>query len=210
MPRLSSIGTALPEYRYTSDEILKVDWLREPRSQELFRRFISSGITETRHFVQSVDGILSLNGLQGRSALFEEHAPPLGISALNSALRRAGMSPEQIDSVVFTSCSCPSIPSVDALIVEGAGLARTTQRLPMYQQGCAGGVVGLGLATDLAAAGKRVALCSVELCSLVFNAHSPNSAELVGSALFADGAACAIITPENSGFRIRAKQSFLL
>jgi len=44
----------------------------------------------------------------------------------------------------------------------------------------------------------------------VFQKNNPTGAQLVGAAIFADGAASVILSPEDSGLVIRATQSFLL
>jgi alkylresorcinol/alkylpyrone synthase len=45
---------------------------------------------------------------------------------------------------------------------------------------------------------------------LVFHAKKPTPAELVGSAIFADGAACAVLRPGSSGLALISHQSFLI
>lgn len=213
MPSIRAIGTALPGYGYNRAEIAAAAnvWLAgDPAKRDAFQRFLASSKTDRRHFVIPAEAVLSLNGMHGRAELFEQEGPPLGVAAVSNALGLAGLRPEHIATLLFTSCSCPSIPAIDALILERAGFPRTTARIPIYQHGCAGGVVGLGIASELAKLGRPVLLNAVELCSLVFNSRTPSPAELVGSAIFADGAACAVISPEDSGFAIVARESFLI
>ncbi|WKZ56709.1 MAG: 3-oxoacyl-[acyl-carrier-protein] synthase III C-terminal domain-containing protein [Bdellovibrionota bacterium] len=210
---IRSIGTAVPEHSYTPEEIARCtdNWLaHDPAKRAIFERFLSSTRTERRSFAIPVPEILSLNGLHGRAEHFEREGPKLGSQAVTRALTQAAVTPESVESFVFTSCSCPTIPSIDALILERVGMSRHTKRIPIYQQGCAGGVVGLGIASQLAHSGGAVLLNSVELCSLVFHSENPSSAELVGSALFADGAACAVVGAGESGLTFIAHQSYLL
>ncbi len=213
MPSIRAIGTALPRYSYNRAEIAAAGntWLADaPDKRDAFQRFLASSKTDKRHFVIPAESVLSLNGMHGRADLFEREGPPLGVAAIAQALTYAGLRPEQIATLLFTSCSCPSIPAIDGLILEQSGFPRTTSRIPIFQHGCAGGVVGLGIASELARLGHPVLLNSVELCSLVFNSRNPSPAELVGSAIFADGAACAVISPEDSGLTFVARESYLI
>ena len=213
MPSIRSIGTALPRYTYDRAAIAATGdaWLAKlPEKRAAFHRFLAASKTECRHFAIPTESILALNGLHGRAEHFEREGPPLGIAAVQAALHSSGLKPDAISTLVFTSCSCPSIPAIDALIVERAGFPRTTARIPMYQHGCAGGVVGLGIAAELARLGRPVMVNTVELCSLVFHNGDPTGAELVGSALFADGAAAAVITPEEQGLTFLARESYLI
>ena len=213
MASIQAVGTALPQHIYSSADVKGIGevWLQdEPRSRELFDRFLQSSHTGSRHFVLSPDEILSLGGLSDRAALFEEHGPQLGVNSLQRALTLTGIPAEEINTLVFTSCSCPVIPSIDALIVEHSELSRNVMRVPVYQQGCAGGVVGLQVANALVQARGPVALTSVELCSLVFQRGNSRAAQLVGAAIFADGAATIIVSPEDRGLVILSAQSYLM
>ncbi|MCB0358601.1 MAG: hypothetical protein KDD44_03170 [Bdellovibrionales bacterium] len=213
MTAILSVETALPEHRCSMADIEKAgeSWLA-PDSPDyaLFLRFLRSSQTQTRHFVVPLEQMLQLPGEEARTALFREFAPALANQAVSQALAAAGHPAENVDTFVFTSCSCPAIPSVDTCVVEAQGFPRTVRRLPVYQHGCAGGVIGLQLAHRFAKGGERVVLSSTELCSLVFRANNHGGASLVGSALFADGAAAAVVTPADHGLVIQATQSYLL
>lgn len=213
MPSISTIETVLPEKRYSLEGVARAgnEWLADaPEAAKLFERFLRSSETGDRYFSVDLAEVLRLKGLARRSALFEELGAPLGVRAVRGAISRSGLPASDIRSLIFTSCSCPSIPSIDGLIVEQAGLPRTVGRIPVYQHGCAGGVIGLELACDLARMGAPVALTSVELCSLVFQPTDHRPSQLVGSAIFADGAACAIVSPEERGLVFVDRQSFLM
>ncbi len=213
MSSIVGIGTALPEYTYSQDEILGLgeQWLKgDANNIGLFKRFVTSSKTQNRHFVVPPEKILSIGGLKERADLFEEFAAPLGSASLQTALKESNIGNSDLSSIVFTSCSCPSIPSVDALIVENLKLNRTINRIPMYQHGCAGGVAGLRLAAELSKVQGNIAVTSVELCSLVFQRGLPSGAQLVGAAIFADGAASALVSPMDRGLVFRGSESFLI
>lgn len=213
MTSIKAVGTAVPDLRYTADEVrgIGAQWLRDtPEKIELFSRFLNASRAEHRYYSIPSEQILDLRGLERRNHLFEELAPALGEQAIRSALSQSGIEPAAVESMIFTSCSCPSIPAVDGLLIDRLGFRRTIQRLPIYQHGCAGGVIGLQFGKRLGAGGGIVAVTSVELCSLVFQPRNTTPAQLVGAALFSDGAACAILSPEEKGLCIRGSESFLV
>jgi len=213
MPSILTIETVLPERRYSLAGVARAgsEWLADaPEAAKLFDRFLRSSETGDRYFAIDLSEVLQLRGLERRGALFEELGAPLGVRAVRGAISRGGLAASDIRALIFTSCTCPSIPSIDGLIIEQAGLERTVRRVPVYQHGCAGGVIGLELACELARVGAPVALTSVELCSLVFQPTDHRASQLVGSAIFADGAACTIVSPEDRGLVFIDQQSFLM
>ncbi|HQH26189.1 MAG TPA: type III polyketide synthase [Oligoflexia bacterium] len=213
MTCIRSVGTARPEHCYSKEEVSAAAerWLEESeQAKALFGRFLRSSHAESRTYALTLAEILGLNGAQGRAELYAERATPLAEQALRNALAGAQVQPEKITNLVFTSCSVPLLPSIDALVVQRAGLSESVHRVPIYQQGCAGGVIGLNLAERLIRPGGAVALVCVELCSLVFHLSDASPAQLVGSAIFADGAAGAIIGPEDRGLVFAGTHSCLI
>lgn len=215
MAYISTVKTTTPEYKLSLEEVIKFGqmWLHDRDDlRSLFERFVRSSKTQSRGFILSFDELLNPPGFAARASLFEEHAPKFGATALNSAIQASAIPKEEFSTLVYTSCSCPTIPSVDAVIIEQSELPRTISRVPIFQHGCAGGVIGLSLASKLADAKGPVALVSVELCSLVFQPQLPSPAELVGAALFGDGAAACILTPiaDKDSLRIVDSESYLI
>ena len=213
MSSILSIGTALPEYNYTLEDIQKVGatWLKDqPKNLELFGRFLTSSKTNNRGFVMPASKVLSLGGMAERAEIFEKSGAQLGTTALRNVLKENNIPATDIKTLVFTSCSCPSIPAIDAIVIDQVGLDRTTTRIPIYQHGCAGGVIGLKLGSELSKVHGLVSVTAVELCSLVFQSANPTGAQLVGAAIFADGAASALISPEDKGMVIRGTESYLV
>lgn len=213
MVSVQAISTALPAHRYDAKSLLEESsgWLAtHPEQREKFERFVRSARTESRFFTQPVSEILKIKGLEDRAALFERHGTTLGELSLRAALERARILPGDLGTVVFTSCTCPVIPSIDTILVERVGLDPNINRVPIYQYGCAGGVAGLALAAKLAEVAGPVALISVELCSLVFHRDDHSAGHLVGSAIFADGSATAIVSKEDSPLAFVASRSHLL
>lgn len=213
MASISSVAISLPDASYCNADVLAAgaSWLKDsPAELALFRRFVEATLTKKRHFVLPLEGILSLNGARGRAEMFEQAAPQIALPAMKDAIQNSRQDPSQLGTFLFTSCTCPSIPAVDGILVEQAKLSSEISRVPIYQHGCAGGIVGLNLASKLVQEHSPVLLTSVELCSLVFQAKCRTGGQLVGSAIFGDGAASAVIVPENRGLTFVDSCSTLL
>jgi alkylresorcinol/alkylpyrone synthase len=86
-------------------------------------------------------------------------------------------------------------PSLPSRMIAKMGFAPTTRCVPLFGYGCAGGVIGLGVAADLyrACPDKPVLLVSLELCSLAYDHARMDKKDMVALALFADGCAAAVI-----------------
>jgi alkylresorcinol/alkylpyrone synthase len=218
MSSITQVSIAVPNFEVDQGAMhdVALRWIPDDlKLQEKFTRICSRSGVERRRFILPYAETLSLNGMAGRAALFEEHGTGLLTTAIEQALADSRYDPAEIDSIVFTSCSVPMIPSIDAKAIFQTSLRRDISRVPMYQQGCAGGVVALSLGSKLARQGKPVLVASTELCSLVFQPENQSGSHLVGAAIFADGAAATVISPDrggmdHSGVNVIGTQSVLL
>lgn len=213
MPSLSHIATVNPEHHVDAEKMktISLDWLKDDSSaKEKFLRISSHSGVVTRNFALPYEHILSLNGMEHRANQFEEKGAELLVTAIENALTTNSLNPENIGALVFTSCSVPCIPSIDASAILKTNLPNNITRVPIYQHGCAGGVIGLALGSKLTTLGKPVIVASVELCSLVFQPNNHSGAHLVGAAIFADGAAATVISPESGTLGIKDAESHLL
>ncbi len=75
-----------------------------------------------------------------------------------------------------------------------------TKRIPLWGLGCAGGTSGVSRGYEYCRAfpEQNVLVVCVELCSLTFQRHDRSKSNLVGTSLFADGVACALICGDQS------------
>ena len=213
MSNLVSIATSAADKSFSSKEVLSAAelWLsKKPSELELFKRFHHSSKAESRSYVVSPKDILDLGGQSSRAILFSKYGMPLGCKAVEAALLSAKMRPADIHTVIFTSCTSPLIPALDSEILQRMDFSPSTKRIPIYQQGCAGGVVGFSLANRLSREGENVLLISVEICSLLFHFEDSNNVDLLGAALFADGAAASVFSSDSGKLKIIDSYSHLI
>jgi alkylresorcinol/alkylpyrone synthase len=204
-PRLLSLATAVPPFALGQAEVAE-------RARRLFAEsaatdldrlmpvFAHAGI-ERRYSCVPIDWYEAPHGWSDRNALYLEHAVQLIEEAARKALALARLAPRDIDAVVAVSSTGIATPSLDAVLIGRLGLAPEVKRLPLFGLGCAGGVIGLARAADLARAqpGSRVLLVVVELCALSFRKADTSKSNVVATALFGDGAAAAVVAGAGMG-----------
>ena len=217
MKLLQSVGVALPKHRYSSGDIVRAgaQWLGETKEAQLFCRFVQASGIESRYFSLPLETIVSLKRQSERAAAFLECGAALGQIAVERALDGVGLAVPDIDVLFFTSCSMPVIPTLDIVLMQNMGFSPRTRRIPIFQYGCLGGAASLALAPKILSPGQRALIVSVELCSLAYQAGDRSGGNLVGSALFGDGAAAAVVSFDSGpqggvGLRFLDAQSFVI
>jgi len=213
MTFIDSVVTELPKYKYSTDEIIRAasTWLESaPEQRSLFERLSHSTQIENRSFALPVEDILALNGPGSRAAVFSEVGTSLLTDVISKGLSSSSLQTSDIGALLFTSCTVPAIPSIDVKAIDALSLPPDLVRLPIFQHGCAGGAVGLSLASRISLSGKATLLTSVELCSLIYQGGDLTGGNIVGSAIFGDGAACAVLRPDSGRLKIRATHSHLI
>jgi alkylresorcinol/alkylpyrone synthase len=204
-PHLLSLSTAVPAYALGQEEV--ADRARrlfaERTAADLDRLmpvFANAGI-ERRYSCVPIDWYERPHGWTERNALYLENAVNLLERAARTALRNAELSPAEIDAVITISTTGIATPSLDAMLMDRLELRRDVKRMPIFGLGCAGGVIGIARAADLARAapGTRVLLLVVELCALSFRRNDVSKSNIVATALFGDGAAAAVVSCHGEG-----------
>ncbi|MBP2301019.1 type III polyketide synthase [Azospirillum picis] len=203
-PRLLSVATALPPHRFDQEETLAVARSVFAHRLRDFERlapvFANTGI-RTRHAACPIDWYLEPHGWGERAAVFERVALDLLEDAASKALALAGLRPADVDAIVCATTTGIATPSLEALLLDRMGFRPDTVRLPVFGLGCAGGALGLSRAADLARAmpGRMVLFLVVELCTLSHRPEAATPTNVVASALFADGAAAALLRLPSDG-----------
>ncbi len=127
-------------------------------------------------------------------------APVLAVEASRNAIRHSGIASKSITHLVTVSCTGFGAPGIDIELIDQLRLPRTTQRVHVGFMGCHGAINGLRVASGLVAANPNaiVLMCSVELCSLHYQ-YGFDPDRIVSGALFADGAASAVLHRGSAG-----------
>jgi alkylresorcinol/alkylpyrone synthase len=208
LSRLLSLKSAVPPYVIAQNEA--ADYARKLFGEvrdisRLITIFKNTGI-DRRYSCVPIDWYMGDHGWMDRTELYVSSAVDLLEDVTHKLLAESGLAAGDIDAVVMVSTTGVSTPSLDALLMERMGLKRDIQRLPIFGLGCAGGVIGLTRAAQLARAepGSKVLFLAVELCALTFRKNDISKSNIVATALFGDGAAGAILSTDGEGPEIGA------
>jgi alkylresorcinol/alkylpyrone synthase len=142
---------------------------------------------------------------QERMGAYSAHAGDLLHEACEKALQDSGIAPFEVTHLVTISCTGFFSPGVDFEMISRCGLSPSVQRTHIGFMGCHAALNGLNVARSIAGADPSavVMVGAVELCSL-HQQYTDDPQQLVANALFADGAACMIVsTNESLPFRGR-------
>jgi alkylresorcinol/alkylpyrone synthase len=202
MPRIAAVAPVLPAFAYPQTEItaeLVPLITSRPSHRAVVERMHAASRISIRHTALPLDQYRTLGSFQDRNRMFVEVATDLAERALTTALSDAGLKPEDVDYVFFTSVTGISAPSIDALLVARLGLRPDIKRVPSYGLGCVGGAAGLARVNDylLGHPNDVAVLLSVELCSLTLQHNDASMANFVASGLFGDGAAAVVVVGDN-------------
>ena len=204
MPHLVDVVTAPAPCVIAQEEAIA--FAREhfgPHMPGIERRlpiFTNTGI-RSRRFARPLPWFLGDHGFEEKNAIYIEMATERCAAAGRALLERNGLSPADIDRVYYVNTTGLATPSIDARLINVLGLNRQARRTPVWGLGCAGGVAGLSMAAyELAGHRRSRALVfAAEFCSLTFLRDDFSKSNLVGTALFADGAAAALVSGDETG-----------
>ncbi|WP_371401095.1 type III polyketide synthase [Kribbella sp. NBC_00662] len=218
MTRIAAVRPALPPYRYPQSELTEAFasiCLPDGRSSALLRRLHANAGVSYRHLALPLERYAVLKDFGEANDEWIAAAVDLGAEAVAGAVKDAGLTLDDVDVLMFTTVTGVAAPSIDARVAMRLGLREDVKRLPLFGLGCVGGAAGIARLHDyLTAWPTHVAvLLSVELCSLTLQRDDASLPNLVGGALFGDGAAAVVLTgsqhPLASGPSVVATRSRL-
>jgi len=197
---IAAVHGALPPHRYSQDEITEVltGLPQFAPHADLLRRFHKTAKVEHRHLALPLEEYPRLNDFGHTNEVFIEQAVNLGSDAVSAALEDAGLGAEDVDAIFSTTVTGIAVPSLDARIAGRLGFRPDVRRIPLFGLGCVAGAAGTARVNDYLRGNPDgvAVLVSAEMCSLNFAALGPDVAGLVGTALFADGAAALVAVGE--------------
>ncbi|CAI9090307.1 OLC1v1025054C1 [Oldenlandia corymbosa var. corymbosa] len=141
--------------------------------------------------------------LNVRQDVVTVEVPKLGKQAAERAIEEWGQPKSKITHLVFCTTSTPDMPGADYQLSKQLELNPSTKRFMLYQLGCFAGGTVLRLAKDLAEnnKGARILVVCSEITAVTF--RGPNEVHvdnLIGQALFGDGAAAIIVGSDPESF----------
>lgn len=213
--RIAAVRTAVPPHWYDQRTITEflVGLLggEGPLADRVRKLHANTGI-EGRYLALPLAAYADLGDFTATNAKWLTAALEIGERACRSALHTAGVRPDEVDAIFFSTVTGLASPSLDARLMQRLGLRPDVKRYPMFGLGCVAGAAGVSRAADYLRGHRTgVALVlTVELCSLTLQTGDHSVANLISTGLFGDGAAAAVVIGEERrglGTRILATRS---
>lgn len=197
-PRVLSVATAVPRYHVsqeTAKDFARVMFANSYKNVERLLPLFDHAGVGGRHFCVPLEWGFEDHTFPEKNALYVENALDLSEKAARRALDKVGADPKDIGAIFFVSTTGLSTPSIDSQLLFRLGLSEHVRRIPIWGLGCAAGVGGVARATEHVRVYPEdlVLLVGVELCGLTFQKGDRSKAGLISTALFADGAAAAVL-----------------
>ena len=216
MSHIKSIATALPSNAVNQDQVLDV--LARARGAALpprLKQILGNSGIDQRYLARPAAYYLKPRSWKERAKVYADVGMQLAIEATKKALDKASLTPAEIDVIVFISTTGTVTPSIPSAMIFAMGFRQNVQTVPVFGYGCAGGLLGLRLADQMADAnnmdnskGQNVLLISLELCSLSYDYSQFDKKNMIATALFADGCAAAVISGRDNDAALPTFRSF--
>jgi predicted naringenin-chalcone synthase len=188
MPRISALAVADPARSFSQDEVLEaLGMASDPFAQRIFA---SCGV-QRRHL--SLLAAHADQTLQSRTAVSEQQLFELAVRAVD----KLGVDPQEFDTVITSSLYSLGGPTLAHRLVGHYAMSAQTDKYHVVGVGCASAVPLVRLmAGALGDAEPRKGLIiAAESMSGLLSQATPDDprAKVVGSAIFGDGCAAAIV-----------------
>ncbi|ETT82683.1 3-oxoacyl-[acyl-carrier-protein] synthase III C-terminal domain-containing protein [Viridibacillus sp. FSL R5-0477] len=199
MPKIHAVSTYNPPFTLVqtqAEHFVRTLFSKKITQLERYLRVFENGEILNRHLTMPIDWYKQDHDFAERNRLYIEYAVSFGVTAIERCLEKAGgVSTKDIDAIVFISSTGISTPSIDARIMNKLPFSEHVVRIPIWGLGCGGGAAGISRANDycIAHPASKVLVLCVELCSLTFQANDLTKSNLIGTSLFGDGVACALV-----------------
>jgi alkylresorcinol/alkylpyrone synthase len=199
---LSGLGTAAPAARWTQmqcwDALVASDYLGtlNTRSQAILRKVLrgNNGICSRHLAFDHLSEAFKFDPdvLDER---FATHAPAVAADAARRALNDAGLSADDVEAVVISTCTGYLCPGLTSYVGERLGLRTDILALDLVGQGCGAALPNMRTGEALIAAGRAGTVLSicVEICSAAMYLDD-DPGVLISACLFGDGAGAAVLT----------------
>lgn len=215
MPTLCKPSVIVPEHVITMEETLELAkrmHAGKPQLPLALRLIRNTGVVK-RHIVQPIERTLRHPGLEERNRIFEVESKKRCPAVVQHALDNAGLTAQDVDAIIFVSCTGFLMPSLTAWLINTMGFRTNTRQIPIAQLGCAAGGAAINRAHDFCIAypDNNVLIVSCELCSLCYQPDDDGVGSLLSDGLFGDAVAAAVVRGSGGvGVALERNASYLI
>ncbi|SHF55529.1 type III polyketide synthase [Ornithinibacillus halophilus] len=209
---ICSVGLGIPNHSIKQSNVKNIvkeifQSYSERELERLLTVFDHAEIEE-RQFVVNEDWFLKQHRFEEKNEEYVNSAQQYSLLAIDQCLNNSDFLKERIpyediDLIVYVSSTGISTPSMEVHLMNRRPFREDVKRMPLWGLGCGGGAIGLSHIFHWLQANpnSKVLLICCELCSLTFQKDDMRKSNLVGTALFGDGVAAALLTNDESVYR---------
>lgn len=216
MSFIKTVHTLYPQFSYSTEELMPffMRWV-EPKGEafaEKAKKILIGANVKKRHSIIPLDVLFTPRSFEKSNALYKEKAIELGKKVLLQALENANLKSRDLDCLITTSCTGFMIPSLNSYLINECDLRDNIKHIPITEIGCTAGATSLIYAHDYLKAYPQhhVAIINIEFPSNTIQLNDYSWDNVVGTALFADGVACTILSGESGMIKLRDADMFHL
>jgi alkylresorcinol/alkylpyrone synthase len=196
--KIAAVGRAFPPHYYDQQTLiaaLRRRWADHFFNPERLERLHKNVLVGGRHLALPLEEYEQLTTWGQANDAWIRVAQEVGAQAVLDGLNRAGLSKEEIETLIFVTVTGVATPSIDARLMNRLQLPPRVKRVPIFGLGCVAGAAGISRAADYVRAypDQVAVLLSVELCSLTLQAEDLSIPNLIATGLFGDGAAAVMV-----------------
>ncbi|GLO66403.1 type III polyketide synthase [Oceanobacillus kimchii] len=210
MTYISSVGIGVPPHRIPQQDVKHIVKQLFSYSEKQIERLLpvfDHAAVEERQFVVDSSWFFDDHSFEERNHIYQTESIKHCLDAIDTCLSDSDflhqpIPYEAVDMIVFVSSTGIATPSLDVSCINERPFRENIQRMPLWGLGCAGGAIGLSNAMDWSKAhpDKIALIVCCELCSLTFQKQDSKKSNMVGTALFGDGASALLLMGENSQY----------
>ncbi|GAB4073613.1 type III polyketide synthase BpsA [Barrientosiimonas marina] len=215
---ISSVGIGIPPHDMTQASIKSlVKNIFSSEEERLVNRLLpvfDHAQIDRRQLAVDADWFKQAHSFEEKNTLYQKLAVKHSLQAIDACLTnqqylQQTVPYEAIDMIIFVSSTGLATPSLDTFLMSERPFREDVKRMPLWGLGCAGGANGLARAHDWIKAhpDQNVLLVCCELCSLTFQKDDVQKSNIVGTALFGDGAGAALVIGDDSPLMAYGKGS---
>jgi 3,5-dihydroxyphenylacetyl-CoA synthase len=196
--RLCAVGTSVPPFRYTQDELIDQLNIKDEKIRSLFKNTAIA----SRHLVLPPRDANGQLGPESQGQLLHKHREwgiTMAAEALDKCLADTGRTPADVDYLCCVTTTGYMTPGMSARLMKHRDMRPDCARLDVVGMGCNGGLNGLAPVCAWAEThpGKLAVLICVEACSAAYVFDGTMRTAVVNS-LFGDGAAALAISTDSN------------
>ena len=200
--KIAAVGRAFPPHYYdqqTLVDALRRRWADRFFNPERLERLHRNVLVGGRYLALPMEEYERLTTWGQANDAWIRVAQEVGAQAVLDGLERAGLSKEEIGTLIFVTVTGVATPSIDARLMNRLRLSPGVKRVPIFGLGCVAGAAGISRAADYVRAypDQVAVLLSVELCSLTLQAEDLSIPNLIATGLFGDGAAAVMVVGDD-------------